>query len=61
VAQSLYHDHVPAKRLGMTTVWIQRRTQDAGFGATPAATAEPDLRVPDMQTFAALACGAATP
>ncbi len=25
VAQSLYHDHVTAKRLGLTTVWIDRR------------------------------------
>jgi 2-haloacid dehalogenase len=52
VAQSLFHDHVPAKRLGMTTVWIDRRAGRAGFGATPPARAEPDLRVPDMRTFA---------
>ena len=25
VAQSLFHDHVPAKALGMTSVWIDRR------------------------------------
>ncbi|HWH11820.1 MAG TPA: haloacid dehalogenase type II, partial [Solirubrobacteraceae bacterium] len=25
VAQSLFHDHVPAKALGMTTVWVDRR------------------------------------
>ena len=29
VAQSLFHDHVPAKHLGMTSVWIDRRG-DAG-------------------------------
>jgi 2-haloacid dehalogenase len=55
VAQSLYHDHVPAKRLGLSTVWIDRRHGLAGSGATPPATATPDLTVPDMATFADLA------
>jgi 2-haloacid dehalogenase len=55
VAQSLFHDHVPAKALGMTTVWIDRRRGRNGFGATPAAAAAPDLVVPDMLSFAVLA------
>ncbi len=55
VAQSLFHDHVPAKALGMTTVWIDRRGGREGFGATPPAEAQPDLVVPDMRTFAQLA------
>ena len=55
VAQSLFHDHVPAKALGMTTVWIDRRQDREGFGATPPARAQPDLTVPDMRSLAALA------
>jgi 2-haloacid dehalogenase len=55
VAQSLFHDHVPAKALGLTTVWIDRRRGRPGSGATPPAEAVPDLVVPDMATFAALA------
>ena len=55
VAQSLFHDHAPAKSLGMTTVWIDRRHGREGFGATPPAEASPDLTVPDMRTFAQLA------
>jgi 2-haloacid dehalogenase len=55
VAQSLFHDHVPAKGLGMTTVWIDRRSGKEGAGATPPAQAVPDLVAPDMRTFAALA------
>jgi 2-haloacid dehalogenase len=55
VAQSLFHDHAPAKALGMTTVWIDRRRGREGFGATPPAQAEPDLTVPDMRSFAQLA------
>lgn len=35
VAQSLYHDMVPATSLGMKTVWINRRKNKPGFGATP--------------------------
>jgi 2-haloacid dehalogenase len=55
VAQSLFHDHVPAKALGFTTAWIDRRAGRAGPGATPPAEATPDLVVPDMATFADLA------
>jgi 2-haloacid dehalogenase len=55
VAQSLYHDHVPAKRLGMTTVWIDRRHDREGFGATPPAEAEPDLTFATMADFADVA------
>jgi len=52
VAQSLFHDHVPAKRLGIATAWIDRRRGRTGFGATPPAEATPDLAVTDMATFA---------
>jgi 2-haloacid dehalogenase len=52
VAQSLYHDHVPAKAMGMSTVWIDRRQGRPGSGATPPASAAPDLTYPDMASFA---------
>jgi 2-haloacid dehalogenase len=55
VAQSLFHDHVPAKRLGLTTVWIDRRHDRPGSGATPPAEASPDATYPDMASFAAAA------
>lgn len=55
VAQSLFHDHVPAKRLGLATVWVDRRHDRPGSGATPPAVAAPDLTVPDMTTLAGLA------
>jgi 2-haloacid dehalogenase len=59
VAQSLYHDHVPAKELGLTTVWVNRRHDRPGSGATMPAEAAPDLEVPDMATLAELALQAA--
>ncbi len=52
VAQSLFHDHVPAKELGLTTVWIDRRAGRAGSGATPPADAKPDATFTDMASFA---------
>jgi 2-haloacid dehalogenase len=55
VAQSLFHDHVPAKRLGLTTVWINRRAGRPGSGATPPAEAKPDATFEDMASFAAAA------
>jgi hypothetical protein len=39
VAQSLFHDHVPAKQAGLPTVWINRRHDRPGWGATPATSA----------------------
>jgi 2-haloacid dehalogenase len=56
VAQSLFHDHVPAKRLGLTTVWIDRRHDRPGAGATPPVEgASPDATFADMASFAAAA------
>ena len=55
VAQSLFHDHAPAKAMGFTTVWIDRRHDRPGFGATPPADAIPDATFPDMASFAAAA------
>ena len=43
---------VPAKEMGLSTVWVQRRTGKEGFGATPPADARPDLEVPDLRTLA---------
>jgi 2-haloacid dehalogenase len=55
VAQSLFHDHVPAKALGLTTVWIDRRHDRPGAGATPPADAAPDLTLPDLASLAGVA------
>jgi 2-haloacid dehalogenase len=52
VAQSLFHDHVPAQELGLSSVWIDRRRDQAGPGATPPATVITDAVFPDMVTFA---------
>lgn len=34
-AQSLFHDHVPAKKMGLASAWIDRRHDQSGWGATP--------------------------
>lgn len=54
VAQSLFHDHVPAKAAGLTTVWIDRRADMAGSGATPIPddAVQPDWTFRSMAEFA---------
>jgi len=43
VAQSLFHDHAPAARLGLTSCWIDRQNQATGgaWGATPPPPGQP--------------------
>ena len=54
VAQSLFHDHVPAKAMGLDTVWINRRHNKPGWGATPNPNTEvrPDLEFTSLAAFA---------
>ncbi len=51
VAQSVYHDIVPATSMGISTVWVNRRHDKTGFGATMPASGKPDLEVPDLKTL----------
>lgn len=55
VAQSLFHDHVPAKELGLSTVWINRRHGKPGWGATP----DPQRELTPTWEFTSLAAFAA--
>jgi len=52
VAQSLFHDHVPAKRLGLSTVWINRPSVRPSVGVALPADVRPDLEFPDLASFA---------
>ena len=52
VAQSIYHDICPAREIGLSCVWVNRRRSQVGLGAT--ATAEPNLEVPDLKTLTLL-------
>ena len=54
-AQSLFHDHAPAKRRQLATAWIDRRHEQDGWGATkapPEGTAF-DVRFTSMAEMAA--------
>ena len=54
VAQSLTHDMVPATAMGMKTVWINRRHDQPGYGATkpPEGPYTIDREFPSMAAFA---------
>jgi 2-haloacid dehalogenase len=54
VAQSIYHDVIPAKSLGIATVWVNRPSPRPGSGAAKAASAQPDLEVPNLKTLTQL-------
>jgi 2-haloacid dehalogenase len=51
-AQSIFHDVVPAKALGLANVWVNRRLGKAGVGATHPADAQPDLTVTSLKQLA---------
>jgi 2-haloalkanoic acid dehalogenase type II len=55
-AESLFHDHVPAKRFGLATAWVNRRAGKGGFGATraPDASVTPDWQVTTLAELAEL-------
>jgi 2-haloacid dehalogenase len=54
-AQSLFHDIVPAKQLGIANVWVNRRAERKGPGATVPADAKPDATVTSLEELARLA------
>ena len=52
-AQSLFHDHAPAKQFGLASAWIDRRHDQAGWGATvPQDGARYDFRFTSMADMA---------
>jgi 2-haloacid dehalogenase len=57
VAQSLFHDHVPARKAGLASVWVNRRHDRPGWGATPAPSEawSYDLEVRSLAELAAAA------
>jgi 2-haloacid dehalogenase len=52
-AQSIYHDVAPARSLGISTVWVNRKSARPGIGAVRASAGQPDLEVPDLASLAA--------
>jgi 2-haloacid dehalogenase/putative hydrolase of the HAD superfamily len=54
-AESLFHDHVPANRMGLASCWIFRRHDKEGFGATsqPAEMPRIDFRFNSLGEMAA--------
>ena len=53
--QSIYHDVIPAKSLGISTVWVNRQSPRPGVGAAKQATGTPDVAVHSLAELAQLA------
>jgi len=54
VAQSLYHDHVPAKALGLRTIWVDRPSRLGAAGLSPETSAAYDARTTTLAEAADL-------
>jgi len=46
---------VPARSLGISTVWVNRKSARPGIGAVRASSGRPDFEVPDLASLAAAA------
>ncbi len=59
VAESLFHDHVPATSFGIANCWIHRRHAKHGYGATmnPGTIPNTTHRFESMKEFADACCG----
>jgi 2-haloalkanoic acid dehalogenase type II len=55
VAQSMFHDIVPCRELGIACCWVNRRSRRTGHGATPEAHAVPDYSVTSLAELVARA------
>jgi len=51
IAQSVYHDIIPAKAMGLSAIWVNRRKGQGDFGATRPASCDSDLEVPDLKSL----------
>jgi len=53
-AQSLFHDHAPARKSGLASAWIDRRHAQGGWGATmpPPGGSHYDVRFTSMAEMA---------
>ncbi len=55
VGQSIYHDVIPAKALGMAAVWVNRPSARPNVGAVRQASGSPDLTVSGLAELANIA------
>lgn len=51
IGQSIFHDVVPARKLGLATVWLNRPSARAGVGAVKAADAKADWEITTLSAL----------
>lgn len=54
IAQSVYHDHVPANQIGLSSVRVNRKSICADTGIALPAEAKADIEVQDLKSLAEL-------
>ena len=55
VAQSIFHDVIPANRLGLANVWVNRRQEANRWLAEEPELARPEFEVPDLKSLVSAA------
>ena len=53
IAQSVYHDIIPTKSMGLSSVWVNRKGEKQDTEVT-STSGKPDLEVPDLKTLVSL-------
>jgi 2-haloacid dehalogenase len=54
VAQSVYHDIIPTRSMGLSSIWVNRRGEKQDTEVIDSASGKPDLEVPDLNTLVSL-------
>ncbi len=54
VAQSVYHDIIPTRSMGLSSIWVNRRGEKQDTEVIDSASGKPDLEVPDLKTLVSL-------
>lgn len=54
IAQSVYHDIIPTRSMGLSSVWVNRRGEKQDTEVIDSASGKPDLEVPDLKTLVSL-------
>ncbi|MBD1808212.1 haloacid dehalogenase type II [Microcoleus sp. FACHB-SPT15] len=54
IAQSVYHDIIPTRSMGLSSVWVNRRGEKQDNQVIDSASGKPDLEVPDLKTLVSL-------
>jgi len=54
IAQSVYHDIIPTRSMGLSSIWVNRRGEKQDTEVIDSPSGKPDLEVPNLKTLVSL-------